>query len=148
MPITFDDQQMHANLADDHDFLEWYVETFVREQMPWTYDLMGAASLKEMCLWGRRYAEHFGIHHPPNQGMFIAAMLDYGPDFFMFEPMASVARDDTLDEEIKVDRLFNLADRHRSEFSEKSDQSFWHPQYVENNILGVPYDDIDMEEFR
>ena len=148
MVIKFNDQQLYANLSDDHDFSEWYVETFIREQMPWTYDLMGSAALKELVPTGRRYAEHFGINHPPNQGMFIAAMLDYGANFFTFEPMATVAQDVTLDEEVKADTLFKLAEKHRFEFEDKVEESFWHPQYVKDNILGVPYDDIDLEEFR
>jgi hypothetical protein len=141
MPLEFSKEQMAAHLADDHDFVEWFVEVFAREQMPWTYDLIGAGSMKRMSLWGRRYAEHFGIHQPQSQAMFIAAMWDFGPDFFMFEPMASVARNEVLDDETKADTLFKLAEEHRYEFLEKSDARFWHPQYLKGNILGVPYEE-------
>lgn len=146
MAIEFDDNQMHANLKDDPDFAEWYVETFLREEMPWTYDLLGAPDLKRMAIVGRRYAEHFGIVSPPHQGMFIAAMLDFGPDFFMYEPMASVARKKGLDEEMRAETLFKLAERHRFEFLDQSNITFWRPEAIKDNILGVPFVNYDEDE--
>ncbi|MGN7957909.1 MULTISPECIES: hypothetical protein [Agrobacterium] len=147
MIIEFDPRQMNAMLHDDDDFTNYFTREVIPKHLPSFADMAGSPQATEMTRWGRRYAEHFGFSDPIYQIHFVVLMWRIGPDFFLFEPYKSILADQSQTEEQRIERC-NLEPTMSQEGNAiaRSDNAFWFPQYMKNNILGVPYDDIE-EEF-
>lgn len=148
MILEFNDRQMQAMLNDDEDFIDYFTTVIMPKHLAPFAILSESVQTREMIRWGRRYAEHFGFDDPVYQVHFVVLMWKIGANFFEFPPYQQIIADEARSQEDKM-KLCNLAPTFEEEdlAIRKSDESYWSPQYIMNNILGVPYDDIEEQYF-
>lgn len=144
MIIKFDPQQMNAMLRENDDFVHYFLNEIIPKHLPNHADIALSPAAIEMTRWGRRYAEHFGFSDPIYQVHFVVLMWRIGPDFFLFEPYKTILADRSQSEEQRMERC-NLEPTMKQEGDAiaRSNTAYWFPQYMKNNILRVPYDDIE-----
>lgn len=144
MIIKFDPQQMNAMLREDDDFVDYFTKEVMPKHLPSFANMAASPQAAEMTRWGRRYAEHFGFSDPIYQVHFVVLMWRIGPDFFLFEPYRTILEDRDQSEEQRMERC-NLEPTMAQEGQAiaRSKNDYWFPQYMRNNILGVPYDDVE-----
>lgn len=144
MIIKFDANQMNAMLHDDDDFVDYFTKDIIPKHLPSFAGMAPSPQAAEMTRWGRRYAEHFGLSDPIYQIQFVVLMWRIGPDFFLFEPYHSILKDRDQSEERRMERC-NLEPTMKQEGDAiaRSKNEYWFPQYMKNNMLGVPYDDVE-----
>ncbi len=144
MIIKFDPNQMNAMLHDDDDFVDYFTKEIIPKHLPSFAGMAPSPQAAEMTRWGRRYAEHFGFSDPIYQIQFVVLMWRIGPDFFLFEPYHSILQDRDQSEEQRMERC-NLEPTMKQEGDAiaRSKNDYWFPQYMKNNMLGVPYDDVE-----
>jgi hypothetical protein len=146
MIIKFDPHQMNAMLREDDDFVDYFTNEIMPKHLPNFANMAGSPQTAQMIRWGRRYAEHFGFSDPIYQIQFVVLMWRIGPDFFLFEPYRTILDDRNQSEEQRMERC-NLEPTmdQEGEAITRSNNDYWFPQYIKNNMLGVPYENVEEE---
>ncbi len=145
MTFEFDDSQMNAMLRDDADFAEFFIKEIVPKHLFEFADIAtDTPQTREMVIWCRRYAEHFGFDDPIHHIHFAVLMWKMGPNFFEFEPYKEILADNKLSDEEKIERC-NLQPSFEQDDDaiRNQDERYWNPQFLKGNILGVPVEDLD-----
>ena len=140
-----EDQMLGAPMADE-DFLDWYVEDFMRGELADFYISNGPTVCRTFTANGRLYARHFGIARPDLQAQFITLMWVLAPNFWEDPGFATILSDPGLDEASKIEAIHSVPNAVAERAMANSDSEAWYPELREDNILGVPYVGISDEE--
>jgi hypothetical protein len=141
-PRLTDDQMMGGGMSDD-EFAAWFVADIMKDDLPDYYTDLGPDTCAEFTITARRYARHFGITRPDLQAQFAYLMWTVGPNFWSFGAFNRILTARWPREEDKIEALFNVSTEDAEEAILGADDTHWYPQFVENNILGVPFESDD-----
>lgn len=129
----------------DRDFAEWYVGKIMASEFPDFVSDLGVAQCERFTRMGLHYARHFRILRPDLQGQFMTIMWALGPNFFETPEFWHVLTDARLDEETKVNALYDVSDEAGGAAFEAADDRYWVPWSIPGNILGLTADPEDTD---
>ncbi|MGL5011552.1 MAG: hypothetical protein ACRC6I_16865 [Paracoccaceae bacterium] len=139
-PTLSTDQMMGGGMPDDA-FAAWFVDEILRTEFADFYTDLGPETCAAFTITGRRYAAHFGIMRPDLQAQFVYLMWGIGPNFWSFPGFSRILAAKWPREEDKIDALFNVSDAEAEAAILGADDTFWTPEFIRNNILGVPFEE-------
>lgn len=140
MVIKFTKKHMMGPPMPPRDFARWYVDDIMRSEFPHFVRDLGVTSCEEKTRTGLRYAVHFGITRPDLQGQFMTIMWALGPNFFETAEFYRVLTAANLDEDAKVDALYQVSDQAGGYARQRADDRYWFPWLIKDNILGLEED--------
>lgn len=131
MVLRITEEQMRAFGSNDADFADWFVNDYMRTEMPEYLDIR-AGNLKKMVLNGRRYAEGFGLDDVEAQVHFVTLMFKVGPDFFRFDGFAEILSQTERPPLERIEAIYNdVTSQQAEEALRKSDSRYWYPELVD-----------------
>lgn len=134
------DQMMNSDMSDAQ-FVAWYVDEFMPEELADFYIDLGPETCKRFVANGRKYAAHFGITRPDLQGQFLTLMWELGPSFFEVREFRGWLDKKAMPQAEKVDALYNVSHASAEEALATANHEYWYPEMIRDNVLGVPFDD-------
>ncbi len=147
MKLTTD--QMMGSSMPPEDFARWYVADIMKSEFSAFVRDLGEEACRRQTRMGQRYASHFGINRPDQQGQFLTIMWAIGPNFFETDEFAHVLARSDLSEVAKVDALYKVSDEAGGRATQRADDRYWFPWLIEGNILGLTddpeWDDDDLD---
>lgn len=130
MSLRLTSRQMTAHLDDDTAFAQWYVEQFMKAQLPQFYWAVSPEGREEMVVNGRRYARSFGILDAPSAMHFVTLMWVIAPNFFVQPGFAEIAANTALSGPEKIDAFYAVPDKAAAHAIENPDERYWYPATV------------------
>ncbi|MGH0004280.1 hypothetical protein ACQU0X_29775 [Pseudovibrio ascidiaceicola] len=140
MPMKFNNEQMLANLHEDADFAEWYVEDFMKKNLQNYYFAVSDEGKREMVINGRNYARRFGFNNPEWQFHFVTLMWKVAANFWQFPGFKEVAEDQKTPEEERIDQFYNLPKDLAVEAIMNPDERYWYPEIIEELRANYPHE--------
>jgi hypothetical protein len=123
--------QMLAFIHSDKAFAEWFVDDYLREEMPELFDIR-EDDLEEMMLNGRRYAESFGLDDVESQAHFVILMYTTGPNFFQFDGFAQILGRRDLPPMERIEAIYSRVTDEQAEHAlSNADSRYWYPDPLE-----------------
>jgi hypothetical protein len=138
-PVFTADQMMGGDMPDD-EFAAWFVADIMKTDLPDYYTDLGPDTCADFTITARRYARHFGITRPDLQAQFAYLMWTVGPNFWSFGAFNRILTATWPREEDKIEALFNVPAADAEEAILGADDTYWYPQFIYNNILGIPFE--------
>ena len=130
MKQRFSRHQMMAHIRTDADFAEWYVESFMKANLPDYYFAISDEGKREMTLNGRDHARRFDIRDVPSQAHFITLMWKIGANFFTQPGFREVLADRSLSGPARIDRLYSVPREQAMYAIMNPDDRYWYPGMI------------------
>jgi hypothetical protein len=123
--LTLRPDQMALNIATERSFVDWYVGTFMPDELPHFHEALSEDSLREMVANGRRRAMAGGFADPQCQAHFVTLMWVAGPSFMEFPGFAEIAADTTSPERERIDAFYAVDPDLAAEAIAHANDSAW-----------------------
>ena len=130
MPIKFAKKQMMTHVDHDEDFADWYVDEFMRKNLPDPYYSISAAGKREMALNGRTYARNLGFVDNESQAHFITFMWKIGANFFLHPGFSEIVNDRNLSGPEKIDCFYAVPKDKAVHAIMNPDDRYWYPEML------------------
>jgi Domain of unknown function (DUF4123) len=125
-------------LSEDQAFVEWYVEEFMKNNLPDFYYAVSDEGKREMCLNGRNYARLFGLNDGSSQAHFVTLMWTVGANFFTFPVFYKILANSKLSSEGKIEEIYEVDGDDAAVAIMNKDERFWYPQLLPDNHAWRP----------
>jgi hypothetical protein len=123
--LTVRPDQTAIGIATERSFVDWYVDTFMPEELPHFHEALSDTSLREMVGNGRRRAIGYGFSDPRCQAQFVTLMWVAGPRFADFPGFAEIAADTASPESERIDAFYAVDPALAAEAIVRADDSGW-----------------------
>ncbi len=130
MPVRFTRKQMMAHVDRDEDFADWYVDEFMRKNLPDPYYSVSSEGKREMTINGRTYARELGFDDSESQAHFITFMWTIGANFFLHPGFREIANDRSLSGSEKIDRFYAVPKDQAVHAIMNPDDRYWYPEML------------------
>lgn len=137
MPVKFTNKQMMAHVEKDNTFAEWYVEEFMKKNLPDLYYSISSEGKREMTVNGRAYAREYGFNDSESQAHFITLMWNIGANFFMHDGFREIANNKTLTGAEKIDAFYAVPKDQAVQAIMNPDDHYWYPEMVDRRMGGL-----------
>ena len=117
-------EQLTYRIREEADFIDWYVNDFMPDQLPEYHTLFDVDTLKEMTKNGRDRAIKHGFNQPISHSHFITLMWHIGADFYQQPGFKAIAESNEPEAE-RIDAFYQLSDDLWDEAGEQADERFW-----------------------
>jgi hypothetical protein len=117
-------------LHEDDTFAEWYVEEFMKHNLPDFYYAVSDEGKREMNLNGRRYARFFGFNDGSSQAHFLTLMWTVGANFFTFPVFHNILANPKISPERKIEKIYELDGEDAAVAIMNKDERFWYPELL------------------
>ena len=123
---------MQRHLAADSDFADWYVNSFMAQNLPTQYYSVSDQGKHEMVINGRKWARYCNFQDGEAQAHFITLMWKIGADFFCRPGFAEIAKRSAQDEMARIDAFYAVPRELAADAIMSPDDRYWYP--LENGI--------------
>lgn len=130
MVIKFTKKQMTAWADNDEAFADWYVDDFMRKNLPNFYYSVSNQGKREMTINGRTYARQLGFTDGESQAHFVTFMWAIGANFFAHPGFSEIAYNKDLTGSEKIDLFYKVPKEAAVHAIMNPDDRYWYPEMV------------------
>jgi len=123
--------QMTQHITQKTEFIDWYVNKFMPDQLPEYHQLFDLEELSEMIKNGRDQAIQHCFNTPLSQSHFITLLWHIGANFYHASGFKAIALACEQPEEERIDAFYQLSDEHWNEAIQQRDNYLWFKEVSE-----------------
>lgn len=123
-------QMQQQRLREETDFIQWYIDDYLPENLPDISQAFPPKDLKIMIKNGRKEALKQGFTDPASQVHFVTLMWQLGPNFHHFSGFKEIINADQASEAERIDQLYQVNAAQWDNARQNSNDHYWHQEAI------------------